>query len=342
MAIVEYPWQPASATGLGSLPYTDPDEAARVAIGALPEFPHLPELPGRGAGSEMIGRTAALLVDIHVDLQPSGWRVVSRPGRDEVRTTSLLKTDLDALEIEALGYEGPLKVQVAGPLTLAAGLERSRGDRMLADHGARRELAESLAEGVSQHLSEVSRRVPDADVVLQLDEPGAPAVLAGRVPTISGFGRLRSVFAHEAETMIGLVVRAAADAGSATVAHCCAKSAPVSVFHGAAVTAVSLDPTMLDADVLLSLSEAVEDGIAVWPGVVPALPPAIRPSDRHLADQVARLWRRLDQDPAAMTARTVVTPACGLAGADVAWAREAYKLAMSTAGAFADLAVSEN
>ena len=190
---MDFPWAPASATGVGSLPFDDRDEAARIVVGELPDFPHLAELPGRGAGADMIGRAAALLVELHVDLQPSGWRVVDRAGADERRSRAMLRADVDALELAAYGYEGPLKVQVAGPLTLAAGLERSRGDRMLADHGARRELAASLAEGVREHVAEIARRVPGAQVVLQIDEPSLPTVLAGGVPTISGWGRLRSV-----------------------------------------------------------------------------------------------------------------------------------------------------
>ena len=37
------------ATGVGSLPGTDPDEAVRIVVGELPDLPHLPELPERGA-----------------------------------------------------------------------------------------------------------------------------------------------------------------------------------------------------------------------------------------------------------------------------------------------------
>ena len=68
------------ATGVGSLPGTDPREAAAVVVGELPDLPHLPELPGRGPGADMVGRTAGVLLDLHVDLQPSGWRLVDRPG----------------------------------------------------------------------------------------------------------------------------------------------------------------------------------------------------------------------------------------------------------------------
>lgn len=316
------------------MPYVDRDEAAKVVVGELPDFPHLPELPGRDVGSDMIGRTGGLLVDIHVDLQPSGWRVVDRPGRDERQAESMLRADLDALEIAAHGATGPMKVQVTGPLTLAATLQRSRGDRLLADHGARRDLTESLAEGVRAHVADVARRLPGATVVVQLDEPSLPAVLAGAIPTISGFGRLRAVDIAEAESLLGVVLSAA---GEAPVVHCCAADVPSSLLRRAGAVAVSLDVGRLDDAALQDLAAAVDAGLAVWPGVVPVTTPAVLATDTALAERVVKLWRRLDQDPSKMAERTVITPACGLAGADVAWARRAMTLARTTAHAFAEM-----
>ena len=315
------------------MPYVDPDEAARVVTGALPELPHLPELPLRGVGADMIGRTASLLVDLHVDLQPAGWRLTDRPGADERSARALLRVDLDALEIAALGYAGPLKLQVAGPLTLAASIERPRGDRALADYGARRDLAQSLAEGVREHVADVAKRVPGAQVVVQLDEPSLPAVLAGVIPTSSGFSRHRAVESAEAEQSLADVVHAA---GEWAVVHCCAPGVPVGLLHRAGAQAVSLDVEMLTDRGHDELAQAVDGGLAVWPGVVPSRRPDQVPSDRDLVERLERLFARLDADPARLAAATVVTPTCGLAGADVGWARQAYRLARDVAREFAE------
>jgi len=330
---VEVPWGVGAATGIGSLPYDDRDEAVKMVVGELPDLPHLPELPGRGAGADMIGRAAAMLVDMHVDLQPSGWRLVDRPGRDERRAGEMLRADLDAMEIAAHGYEGPLKVQVTGPWTLAAALDRTRGDRVLADYGARRDLAHSLAEGLAEHVAEVAGRLPGARVVAQVDEPGLPAVLAGSIPTSSGFGRLRAVQAAEVESLLAAVFAAA---GEWPVLHCCAGDVPVALARRAGAGAVSLDVGRLDDTVVGELAEAVDDGLMLWPGVVPTVAPVSPPSDSHLAERVVRLCRRLDQNPARLAAGLVVTPACGLAGADPWWSRRAYALARGTARAFAE------
>ena len=86
----DFPWAEGSFTGVGSFPGEDPAEALRVVLGLAPELPHLPELPARGPGADMIGRTAGLLVDLAVGLQPSGWRFADRPGRDTSRTRGYL------------------------------------------------------------------------------------------------------------------------------------------------------------------------------------------------------------------------------------------------------------
>jgi methionine synthase II (cobalamin-independent) len=96
------------------------------------------------------------------------------------------------LEEQAQGYEGTLKLSVTGPWTLAATMERPRGDRVLADHGARRDLSQSLAEGTAQLIAELVRRLPDIEVLVQLDEPLLPAVLAGAIANASGLGRHRA------------------------------------------------------------------------------------------------------------------------------------------------------
>ena len=73
-------------------------------------------------------------------------------GHDQQRARELLGRDLDALEVHGHEYAGPLKLQVCGPWTLAASLEVSRGDKVLGDRGAVRDLIDSLAEGVADYL----------------------------------------------------------------------------------------------------------------------------------------------------------------------------------------------
>lgn len=324
-----------TATGVGSLPGADAaafDEALRVVLGTFPDLPHLPELPGRGAGASMTGRALALVAELGADLQPAGWRLTgSAPGIDQRRARSLLAQDLDALEEQTQGYDGRLKVQVTGPWTLAATVERPKGDRVLADHGARRELAQALAEGVSEHVRDVRRRVPGADVVVQLDEPSLPAVLAGAVPTASGFHRHRTVAPPDASAALEWVIGAVADAGATPVVHCCAPDVPFGLLTGAGSQGVSFDLSQLDAAGYDTVAELLEGGRTVMLGVVPATDPDPEPDDGALTQRVLRLLDMLGLDPAAETGDLVITPSCGLAGASSGWARRACELSARAA-----------
>src|SRR5690349_6239876 len=101
------PWTAGAVTSIGSLPGTDPDDAARLVFGELTALPHLVELPSRGAGADMIGRTAALLTDLPVEIVVGTWRMTAHPGRDLRRARDYLAWDIDALEAAGSGYAGP-------------------------------------------------------------------------------------------------------------------------------------------------------------------------------------------------------------------------------------------
>lgn len=326
-----------TATGMGSWPGTDVAEAMRVVRGELPDLPHLPELPDRGPGADLLGRAAARLVAMPVDLQPSGWRLVDRPGRDQARAEAFWREDLDRLAYAFDGWEGPLKVQLAGPWTLAASVRLQRGERAVVDPGATRDLVESSAEALAGLVREVARLVPGARLVAQVDEPSLPAVLGGQLPTASGFGRLRPVEASVVAEGLGTVLAAAAGAGATTVVHCCASDVPVPVLARAGADALSLDTSLLGPRGWESVATAVEDGVRLWAGAVPTSGPL--PSAADASAALARSWRDLGL-PVAGLADVVVTPTCGLAGCAPAQARATLVRTVETARALADRAAA--
>jgi len=328
---VTHPWPAGAATGVGSLPGTDIDEALRLVFGELPDLPHLPELPARGAGADMIGRGASFLAELPVEIQPSGWRLTAHPGRDLRRALDFLARDLDALEAAAEGYAGALKVQVVGPWTLAASLELPNGHRVVSDHGATRDLAASLAEGLRAHLADLARRVPGATIVVQLDEPSIPAVLTAAVPTPSGFGTARAVDASVVDQTLGNVLSVIPE--GARVVHCCAADPPIELLRGAGADAVSIDAAQpLDND---ALGEAVEAGTSLWLGVLPGTDAKI--SLDTAREPILKRWHALGFPDSQLADAVVPTPSCGLAGASEAYARRALELARDTGRAFHDM-----
>ncbi|MEU6096023.1 methionine synthase [Streptomyces sp. NPDC047079] len=321
------------ATGIGSMPGEDAREAAKTVTGSLEDFPFLAELPARGPGADMIGRTAGMLVDLYARVEPSGWRFGDRPGRDTRRARSWLGEDLDALEEFTQGYEGPLKVQAVGPWTLASALELRNGEATLSDPGACRDLAASLAEGLRLHLEEVRRRVPGALPVLQLDEPSLTAVLRGQVRTASGYRTHRAVDRQIVESTLRDVVAAHAD--GPVVVHSCAPDVPFALLRRAGAAAVSFDLSLLTERDDEAIGEAVEGGTRLFAGIVPG-------TDGPLSDPagsvmgVRTLWRRLGLRPGLLAEAVTVTPTCGLAGASPEYARRALAHCVRAARSLAD------
>jgi methionine synthase II (cobalamin-independent) len=327
--MTELPWGSGVATGIGSLPGDDIGEAAKLVFGELPALPHLPELPDRGAGADMIGRGAGLLTSLPIELYTGRWRVAAHPGRDLRRTRDMMERDLDALSGAAQGYSGPIKVQAPGPWTLAANLDLPIGGRLLHDHGAVADLAASLTDGLRAHVADVARRVQGASVILQLDEPSLPAVLTGRVPTESGLRTLRSVATSTVESALRDLVQSVA---VPVVIHCCASNPPLRLMRDAGAVAVSVDLNLVGAGTaaLDELGELIDTGVGLFAGVVPTSGTR-PPSAVAAADAVTAVWRRLGFPPEQATAQVVVTPTCGLAVATHAYARSALAACVEAA-----------
>lgn len=327
------PWSAASATGVGSMPGFDVGEAARIVAGELPGFLHVVELPARGPGADMIGRTGSLLAGVEATLgletTPDGWRISRSVGRAMRRAASFLSEDLDALEESAVGYSGPLKCQVVGPWTLAAALEMPTGERALRDPGAAWDLAQALAAAVVDHVADLRRRVPTASaIVVQVDEPGLPAVLAGRIGTASGLSAYRAVDPQAAQRALGLVFHQATQSGAVAGLHCCAVDAPIALARSAGAQFVSVDITIADGAMDEALGAAWEAGAGILAGAIPSTG-AGHLGDRAASAPVRDLLHRLGLEDDRWLAQLAVTPVCGLAAASPQWSRSALAACQS-------------
>lgn len=311
--------QQVTATALGPWPGVDPLEASRIVRGELgsPHLPFLAELPARGVGSDPLGRTASILVDLSVDTQPYGWRLVDRPGNDHRRASSALSTDINVLADVAGAEENPageFKVQLVGPLSLAAGLHLHNGERALIDYGARRDIAASLAAGVGDYLARIKAAVPDARLVVQIDEPDIASVLAGTIPTSSGYRTLRSVPGQEATESWRLLIDALREAGAAeTVVSVPEVEAPFDRITAAGADGIAVPLKALTSRQWEQLAAAVESGKRLWAGVLVVEDPfAQLPRVQEAVENVWRPWRQLGL-PASGLGSLRITPSAGLA-----------------------------
>ncbi|MBB1500734.1 methionine synthase vitamin-B12 independent [Propioniciclava sp. MC1683] len=293
-------------SAIGSLPGTDLGAGVRLALEAV-SVPWLPEFPARGPWTGMVGRALGLLDGLGAELSAGEWRLAAVPGVDQRRARAALRDDLDVLEENAQGLTGPLKVAVTGPWTLAASVFRPLGGRVLADRGARRDVAQSIAAGVRDLVADVERRLPGVEVLVQVDEPALPAVLAGAVPTEGGYFRHRAVDRPEAVELLREL--------GGHVLHCCAPGLDVGLVlgpHGAGFTGVALDQDLLSRAAWDALAPLIEDGKELWLGAAPTASGVPLSADA-LTRRVLGALRPLELGPVVLD-RVVLTPACGLAG----------------------------
>ncbi|MFE6920809.1 methionine synthase [Nocardia sp. NPDC057663] len=331
------PFVAGIATGIGSWPGSDPREAAATIIGELPDLPHLVELPDRGVGADMIGRVSALLVDLRFDSTTRGYRLAARPGAVSRRARDLLRVDLDAIEEawETAGLAGAgrvVKLQSAGPLTLAAEVELPGGHRILTDSGAVRDLSESLAEGLARHAAEVRRRL-GAEVVIQLDEPRLTTVLDGSLRGPSILNTIRAVPEPEAVHILDTVINAQS---APILLHTCASRPALGTLGRTAAAGISFDASTITTADLDALGEIIDSGRKVALGLTPTEAPAAPITWRDVAEPGVRLIDRLGFSRRVLAEQILVTPACGLAGAPLPWSRKALSLTADVARAFAE------
>ena len=308
--------------GVGSLPGTDIVKAIKVVIDEHTDFMYLPELPNRGPGADMIGRAGALLStvagDLAIETTPTGWKFADAPGMHVRRALSWLNEDLDRLEERIGAADVQLKVQLTGPVTLAATIALQRGERAIADQGAVRDIALAHREAVVAHVRDVQRRLPGASITMQIDEPAMTAAVLGTLPRQSGFGKLRSLESAVVTDMHSGIATAILDAGATPWLHSCAPTWPLALATKAGYRGISADFSLLtDADEE-ALGTTIEHDVAIVAGVIPTSDAALtsKPASEVATVTPLRLrYQRLGLQQ--RLAGVVLTPTCGLG--NVTW-----------------------
>ncbi len=314
------------ATGIGSMPGVDPRAAARIAFGEV-ALPFVPELPARGAGADMIGRAAALLVDIPMDTHLGGYRLSAGRTRLMSRARGFLRADLDAVEevVERSGPPAALKLAAVGPFTFAALVELPGGHKVLHDEGAWRDVAASLAEGIAGHADDLARRT-GAQVVVQIDEPVVGTVIDGHVAPLTRLDVNRAIPAPD---VAAALEQMAARINRPVVLHTCA--APRwDLIDGLSGWALSLDVTGVGVGDFDAIGGFLDGGGILVAGVVPTAAPVTTPSADELAGRLVELIDRIGLPRKVLRENMITSPTCGLAGSGE-WSGKALGLAASVA-----------
>src|SRR5262249_31436575 len=204
--------------------------------------------------------------------------------------------------------------------------------RARAARGAGAALAAPGGGGTAARGADAGRGAPGAGIVLQRDDRALPAVIAGEVPTASGLNRLPAPEPADLEAGLRSTISAVP---TFTVVHCCAVSVPFGMIIGAGANAAGCDLSKLGRAGEGGRAQAVEAGLGILAGVIPATGTAAAPEPppaSQAAQAVTGLWQRLGwpvarnggpAGPGSVTAQVVLAPACGMAGATPGYARAA-------------------
>ena len=159
-------------------------------------------------------------------------------------------------------------------------------------------------------MADLRRRLPGVDrLVVQVDEPALPGVLAGRVPTASGFGRHRAVHPPEASAALAGLVEAIVDGGAEPWVHSCADGTPLALLRGAGATGLAVDLARVGAADHEQLAEALDAGETVVLGVVPTATPAGGGGSRRAGACGGSRWSASSRDRACSSVPPAGSPA---------------------------------
>ncbi len=298
------------ATTIGSLPHTDPRAAATFSLENQPRLPAAPSLPNRSGMERMIAQAAWGIRGVTV--LPDGSLEVDERAVDpqapltEAGIGGEPFVGLRAFLGAVAGRQGPIKLQLTGPVTLgialhALGIPVARAFSVAG--AAVRARARALVAAAQE-------TAPLAPLVVFVDEPGLTAAMDPAFPldpnrTIDLVSSALATLEHHAIT--GL--------------HCCGP-ADWRVVLQAGPQVLSLPLSMGAVEHAGAVSAFLERGGWLAWGAVPTSGPLGTTADR-LWQHLSAEWCGLTQggcDPVLLREQAIITPACGLALHDLAQA----------------------
>lgn len=291
--------EPATATSIGSLPHSDAAEAVSLVLAEHPALPAVPQLSAHDPMESILGQVALSLTGATVGF--GGVLEIANPDVVDVidsDPTGRGWSGMDAFLAATSGRRDAVKLQVAGPVTVALALVR---EGVSADRAMR--VAAAATGAVAEKTTKrVTGNLPGAPIVAFLDEPG-----------LTSMGR--SDFPFAIDEVVDLLAGTLASFGSAdTGVHCCGP-ADWHVVAAAGPTILSLPAEPLGESAPAIAAHLDQGGWVAWGAVPTDRPIGTNPDPQWRA--LIELWCELTQngcDPVRLRRQALITPACGLAG----------------------------
>jgi len=334
---------PMAATGIGSVPFTDPVETVALILNAFPQVPYWPQMVRLGFAEEMTPQAARGLAAMKIDEAAATVGLDPARPRDEALAAfyeTALSGDLTPFalkENEAHGFYAllqavadaqipcqALKGQLAGPVTFAGMVKDQEGKAMLYD----RELTQAACLGLARKAAWQAQKFRDLGKapVIFLDEP-----------YLTGFGSAFLPISREEvlEILAATIEELRQTAGGpvAVGLHCCGNT-DWGLLLEAPIDILSFDSygyfdslRLYDKPVAKFFSRG---GWLAW-GLVPTR------ADEFGQEAVDRLWQRFTQQVGQLArdqhtglkeilSRALLTPACGMAYLSPEEARRGFQV----------------
>jgi len=316
-----------ATTGIGSVPFTDPQETVALVLETLPQIPYWPQMVRLGYLEEMAAQAARGLPGLKVD--EANRTVAMDPDlpRDEALARFyevVLSGDLTPFAFEAQDARGffalltavasqgcpgmALKGQLSGPVTFAGVVKDTEGKPILYD----RELTQAVCAGLARKVAwqaEKFRELGKAPIVF-LDEP-----------FLTGFGSAYLPISKEEVTeILTQTLEEAREAAAGPISlgiHCCGNT-DWSLLLNAPIDILSFDSHGFFESLRLygqALSHYLARGGWLAWGLVPTNEDFQHETPdtlwRRFQAQLTQLTEDLHRGPKEILAQSLLTPACG-------------------------------
>ena len=336
------------ATGIGSLPFIDPQEALALIFETLPDIPHWPQLPRRGAPEHFVHQFLQPLVDCGtLTARGDTWIFDTAKADHAECLTDFYTTCLPAQEGDsqclqsflptveaaaglhaflqqaragALEKAAYVKGQIVGPLTVALELKDQQGRPAYYQGDLRDIIVRTLALQARRQAAALSGF--GCTPIIFIDDPAVRAYGSRLHLALS-----REMIIEDLDTICAAIESEKAIAGI----HSC-EALDWSLLMATRIRILSLDAYRCGPS-LQPYATQLKDflargGVIAW-GIVPTLDDPFAESAISLHNRLLALWHDLFAELSerqTLLKQSLVTPACGTGLLTPAQARRIYRL----------------
>jgi len=337
----------AMATGIGSMPHTDPADALGLVLACLPDAPHWPQLPSHGKSEQFVYQFLHPLVNFGLlfpekdqwhfdtsrtdtaDCMAAFYTACLAAEEGEAESLSVFRPlqeaaagyhmFLDRIQAGSTSRSAYVKGQVSGPVTVGLGIKDQEGKAAYYDENLRDMIVRTLALNARCQTETLSKH--GNQPMIFIDDPGVSAY-----GTHLHLGLSRQMVLDD----LNAVCTAIQSAGGIPGIHAC-DAIDWSLILASKAEIMSLDAYRSGRSLLAytkPLLAYIENGGVIAWGIVPTLDDIAAETVGSLTGKLAELWDDIfpGVDRSSIVQQSMITPSCGTGLLSSAQAERIYRL----------------